>query len=133
MCSSCNLFIAKRGLKHDGSQYIADAIAAGAVAIANDIYDPTLKEVAQLIHPNVGEIEGLLAAQYYQHPSQEIFLVGITGTNGKTTTAYLVKHLLDEIKGVCGLVGTVEYIVGNHRLPSAFTTPDILYKSKITA
>ncbi|MBA2726958.1 MAG: UDP-N-acetylmuramoyl-L-alanyl-D-glutamate--2,6-diaminopimelate ligase [Parachlamydiaceae bacterium] len=126
-----NLFIAKRGQKYDGSQYISDAIAAGALAIATDIFDPSLKDIAQLIHPNVAEIESLLAANYYQHPSQEMFLVGITGTNGKTTTSYLVKRLLDEINGLCGLVGGVEYIVGNNRHPSEYTTPDICTNQKM--
>jgi len=126
-----NLFIAKRGRTYDGSQYIAEAIAAGAVAIANDIYDPSLTDIAQLIHPNVAEIESLLVAYYYQNPSHEVFLVGITGTNGKTTTSFLVKHLLDEINGLCGLVGGVEYIVGNNRHPSSYTTPDICTNQKM--
>src|SRR5690242_4721905 len=79
-----NLFIAKKGFLDDGVRYVGEAIAAGALAILTDIYDPSLKTVAQIIHPHVQEIEGLLASRYYQYPSEELFVVGITGTNGKT-------------------------------------------------
>lgn len=126
-----NLFIAKRGAKYDGSQYITDAIAAGATAIANDIYDPSLKDIAQLIYPNIAEIEALLAAIYYQQPSKELFMVGITGTNGKTTTSYFVKQLLEGMIGQCGLIGTVEYIVGQHHHTADYTTPDACSNQKM--
>ena len=93
-----NLFMAKKGRLDDGALYIPEAIAAGAVAILTDIYDPSLKNVAQIIHPDVASIEGLLSAIYYQFPSDELFMVGVTGTNGKTTTAFLIKHLLDKLE-----------------------------------
>lgn len=125
-----NLFIAKKGKSDDGTQYIPEAISSGAVAILTDMYDPSLK-ITQLIHPNVTEMEGLLAANYYQFPSDSLFMVGITGTNGKTTTSFLVKHLLDYLNGPCGLIGTIEYIIGSQRYRATRTTPDVSANQKM--
>lgn len=120
-----NLFVARKGKAEDGSAYIPEAIASGAVAIATDIFDPLLcKSVTQLIHPNVASIEATLAAEYYEHPAQEMFLVGITGTNGKTTTSFMIHHLLG-LSSPCGLIGTIEYIIGNVRYKATRTTPDV--------
>lgn len=126
-----NLFVARKGRADDGSQYIPEAVAGGAVAVLTDIYDPSLKDISQLIYPDVTEIEGLVAASYYQFPSDELFLVGITGTNGKTTTTFLVKHLLNQYRGPCGLIGTIEYIVGQHRYQATRTTPDVTSNHKM--
>jgi len=121
-----NLFIARRGESFDGSEYISEAVAAGASAVATDIYNPSLKEVTQMIHPKVDEILAALAATYYRFPSEELFTVGITGTKGKTTTAYLAKHLLENLYGRTGLIGTIEYLVGENRYEAAYTTPDVV-------
>ena len=126
-----NLFIAKKGLTTDGNKYIPDAISAGAVAILTDIYDPSLKNIVQIIHPDVSTIEGAIAAQYYESPSDHLFIVGVTGTNGKTTTAFLIKHLFDKLKEPCGLMGTIEYIVGEHHYQATHTTPDVITNQKM--
>lgn len=128
-----NLFIAKRGRIDDGTKYIPEAISAGASAILSDIYDPSIKHVTQLVHPDVKTIEALIAANYYQFPSDELFMVGITGTNGKTTTSFLIKHLLDQVYGPCGLIGTIEYIIGHKRFHQAtrLTTPDVATNHKM--
>jgi UDP-N-acetylmuramoyl-L-alanyl-D-glutamate--2,6-diaminopimelate ligase len=126
-----NLFIAKKGKTHDGGQFIPEALEAGACAILTDLYDPSLKQVVQIIHPNIAAIEPLLAAEFYQHPSDELFMVGITGTNGKTTTSFIIKSLLDRFCGPCGLIGTIEYIVGSHRYQATRTTPDVLNNHKM--
>jgi UDP-N-acetylmuramoyl-L-alanyl-D-glutamate--2,6-diaminopimelate ligase len=126
-----SLFIARKGKSDDGEKYIPEALSAGAVAIVTDIANPSLKNVTQIIHPNVTVIEGLLAANYYQMPSDELFTVGITGTNGKTTTSFLVKHLLDHLKAKSGLIGTIEYVIGEHRYPATRTTPDVIQNHKM--
>jgi len=126
-----NLFVAKKGLTTDGTRYIPDAIAAGAVAVLTDIYDPNYKQLTQLIHPNIRQMEACLAETFYEYPSSQLYMVGITGTNGKTTVSYLVKHLLDHIQGPCGLIGTVEYVLGNHRLQATRTTPEVFINHKM--
>lgn len=126
-----NLFIAKKGKTHDGVHYIPEAIKAGAAAIVTDLFDPSLKQTVQIIHPNVASIESALVANYYQHPSQEMFMVAITGTNGKTTTSFVIKNLLDRFIGPCGLIGTIEYIVGEQRYQATHTTPDVASNHKM--
>ncbi len=126
-----NLFVAKRGLQHDGHQFIKEALSAGAAAILTEIYDPFIKNTVQIVHKNVCYLEGVLASRYYNQPSHELFLVGITGTNGKTTTAYMVKHLLDTIAPACGLIGTIEYIVGPYHYQATHTTPDVINNHKM--
>lgn len=126
-----HLFIAKTGTRDDGVHYIPEAILAGANAILTDIYDPSFPGVVQLIHPDVKGIEPKLAAQFYENPSLELFMVGVTGTNGKTTTTFMVKHLLDAFEPKCGLIGTIEYIIGESRYPATRTTPDVISNHKM--
>lgn len=132
LASPGNLFIARKGFAYDGANYIAEAIRAGASAILTDMYDPSLKTVTQIIHPQPAKIEGSLAALYYQNPSEELFMVGITGTNGKTTTSYLTKFFLDHLESDnAGLIGTIEYLIGSHRYQATQTTPDVVANQKM--
>jgi UDP-N-acetylmuramoyl-L-alanyl-D-glutamate--2,6-diaminopimelate ligase len=126
-----DLFIAKKGFTHDGARFIPDAVAAGAAAVLTDLYDPFFSNVVQIIHPDVASVEAAIAKEFYGHPSDQLFLIGITGTNGKTTTSYLVRHLFERNKEPCGLIGSIEWIVGQHVLPSEKTTPDILQNYKL--
>ena len=126
-----NIFIAKRGKTYDGNQFILEAIQAGACAVVTDLFDPSLKNVVQIIHPNPSSIEASLATQYYDNPSHELLMVGITGTNGKTTTSFLIKHLLDHFFGRCGLIGTIEYMLGEHCYQATHTTPDVITNHKL--
>lgn len=125
------LFIAKKGLVTDGSKYISEAIAGGAIAIVTDLYDPTYKDVTQLITNQIEAVEACLAAEYHGNPSKTLNMIAITGTNGKTTVAYLVKYILDQTIGKTGLIGTIEYVIGEHRLPATHTTPDITQNHKM--
>lgn len=127
-----NLFIARKGLASDGSLYIPEAVEAGAVAILTDIYDPLLsKSIVQILHRDAASLEGIIAARYYQYAADEMFMVGITGTNGKTTTSFLIRHMLDTLEGPCGLIGTIEYIIGQHRYQAVRTTPDAVSTQKM--
>lgn len=126
-----NLFIAKRGGVSDGNHFVPEAIAAGAVAIVTDLYDPSLKTVTQVIVEDVAGVEGYLAANYYGNPADSLFMLGVTGTKGKTTTTYLLKNLLDKIKVPAGLIGTIEYITGTHRYTASHTTPDVLTNHRL--
>lgn len=130
LVSPGSLFIAKKGLKQDGNKFIPDAIAAGAIAILTDMYDPFL-EVVQLIHSDVSKIEAILAAAYYQYPSSCLKMIGITGTNGKTTTSFLIKHVLDSAQMKTGVIGTIEWIIGDCRFPATMTTPDVITNHKL--
>ncbi|HEV7736528.1 MAG TPA: UDP-N-acetylmuramoyl-L-alanyl-D-glutamate--2,6-diaminopimelate ligase [Chlamydiales bacterium] len=115
------LFLAKQGISGHGVDFISHALDSGAAAILTDLYDPFVK-VPQIIAPDPGALEALLASKFYGDPSQELYVVGITGTKGKTTTSYMVHHLLQELGFGCGLVGTVETIVGAESRSSTLTT-----------
>lgn len=124
-----SVFIAKKGEKTDGFLFVEEAIDAGAVAIVTDLYNPFLTSaVTQVITNNVKSVEGELASRFYEHPTRDLFLVGITGTSGKTTTAYIIKHLLDD-EG-CGLISTIETVIKDHTFPSTLTTPDVFTLNK---
>lgn len=126
-----NLFIARKGNKYDGRSFIPDAVATGAVAVLTDLYDPFLGQTVQIIEKGLAFLEPELASRYYHEPSLELFMTGITGTNGKTTTSYLVQHLFEKRNMKCGLIGTVEYIIGNNRLSASYTTPDACTLQKL--
>ena len=130
MAAPGNLFVAKKGTFADGSHFIQEAIRAGAHVILTDLYDPFLN-VVQIIHPNVAEMEACLAAEYYQFPSKELPIIGITGTNGKTTCAYLIRQLLEANAMPTGLIGTVEWIIGKNHFTPTLTTPDVITNQKL--
>jgi UDP-N-acetylmuramoyl-L-alanyl-D-glutamate--2,6-diaminopimelate ligase len=126
-----DLFVAKQGITHHGARFASDAVAAGAVAVLSDLHDPFLEGVVQLITSDVDMAEAHLAARLFNTPQNQLFLLGITGTSGKTTTSYLCKHLLEKMGGKCGLIGTVEWIDGKHKLVPTHTTPDLITNYKL--
>ncbi len=125
-----NLFLAKRGKNGDGHRFIPEALAAGAVAVLTDTYDPFVSAV-QMIHPHVHELESILAHRFYQNPTQDLSIFGITGTNGKTTTTFITQFLLQQAGVMCGLIGTVQWRTGKRFFPSSHTTPDFLTLSRL--
>jgi UDP-N-acetylmuramoyl-L-alanyl-D-glutamate--2,6-diaminopimelate ligase len=128
-----NLFVAKKGLTHDGSQFIPEAVAAGAVAVLTDFCDPFLERAVQVIHPDVPAIEAEIALRFYRYTESALPLIGVTGTNGKTTCAYLIKQLLGGLNVPCGLIGTIECDTGRSTRPSTKTTPDLIETHRLLA
>lgn len=121
-----NLFIAKKR----GADFIPKAVATGAAAILTDIYNPFLG-VPQIIHQDPESIEGELANRFYDFPSKKLSMVAITGTNGKTTTSYMFRHIINTLGGACGLLGTIEYDTGAYTRQATLTTPDLLTTQKL--
>lgn len=125
------LFLAKKGEEGCSSRYITEAVASGVAAVVTDLFDPFLRGVTQVIHPAPALLEPELARRYYGSPSEELLLVGITGTNGKTTSSYLIRSLFESMQLPTGLMGSVEWMVGRSVLPSLYTTPDLFTSSRL--
>ena len=119
-----DVFIALKGLKAAGTDYAADAIRRGAVAVVADRPSDGAVPVPWVVVPDARAAMADLAAEFYGHPSRAMQVVGITGTNGKTTTAYLLRAVFEAAGKKCGLLGTVAYSIGDRELPAARTTPE---------
>lgn len=128
------LFVALSGTQTDGHQYIPTAIAQGATAIVcQKMPDHLHEQVSYLQVADTAKALGIIAANFYEQPSQQLSLVGITGTNGKTTTATLLYRLFADLGYTCGLISTVEYRIGAASYPSTHTTPDALTTNQLLA
>lgn len=120
------LFTAIPGNKLNGAAFIEDAVTRGAAAVVAEQAVPPLKDVTVIRVPNAREALARLASAFYGRPSARLKVAGVTGTNGKTTVTYLVRDILESAGLPCGLIGTVEYRLGNRVIPAARTTPDPL-------
>jgi len=118
-----DVFIALKGLKTAGADFAADAIARGAVAVVAEQPAPS-SPVTWIEVADARSAMATLAAEFYGRPSHAMRVVGITGTNGKTTTAYLLRAVFEAAGVKCGLLGTVTYSVGDEELPASRTTPE---------
>lgn len=117
-----DLFFCVRGFRVDGHDYAADAVKRGASAL---VCERRLDlAVSQVVVDDVRAVMGAVADRFYGHPSRQIPVVGITGTNGKTTTAHLVRSLLEQAGIQCGLLGTVGSVVSGRNEPAERTTPE---------
>jgi UDP-N-acetylmuramoyl-L-alanyl-D-glutamate--2,6-diaminopimelate ligase len=120
-------FIAIRGSASDGHQYIPTAIEKGAIAVVcEDLPLDLLDSVTYIQVANSAEAAGYMAHEFYGRPSESMKLIGITGTNGKTTIATLLFKLCTELDHMCGLISTVQNQIGQDVLPSTHTTPDAI-------
>jgi UDP-N-acetylmuramoyl-L-alanyl-D-glutamate--2,6-diaminopimelate ligase len=119
-----SLFVALRGLKADGSAFARDAIAKGAIAVVAEVPSPAGVAVPWLQVADARLALAALAAVFFDHPSQQLVLVGITGTNGKTTTSYLLASIFDAAGIRCGRIGTVGYQIGDREVDATRTTPE---------
>ncbi len=118
------LFVALRGLTADGATFAPQAIAAGAVAVVAEVPPTTAANVPWLIVSDARHVLALLAAEFFGHPSRSMRVVGITGTNGKTTTGYLVSAIFEAADIRSGLMGTVTYRIGDRAVDATRTTPE---------
>ena len=118
------VFVALQGTKQDGARYAAQAIERGAIAVVAD-RAPDGPTGAPWIVAGQGRVAlAALAAAYYAHPSEQLLLVGVTGTNGKTTSTYLLEGVFEARGWTSGRIGTTGYRVGGEERPSARTTPE---------
>jgi len=127
------LFVALRGEKTDGHLFIEDAVKAGAVAVVCEEEDFPVHGATKIVVPDGRRALALLADAFYGHPSAGIRVIGITGTNGKTTVSYLVRHALARAGINSGLVGTIEYRVDGRTIPAQRTTPDPVLLNSLLA
>lgn len=120
-----SLFVAVRGVHVDGHNYIDKAIALGATVLVLEALPLHLKsEVTYVLVDDSSYVLGLLATNFYADPSKELKLVGVTGTNGKTTVATLLYNLFENLGYQVGLISTVENRVAGRVIPATHTTPD---------
>jgi UDP-N-acetylmuramoyl-L-alanyl-D-glutamate--2,6-diaminopimelate ligase len=120
------LFIAVKGTRADGNEFIEKAVVAGAVAIVSEQAPQPGHAVVWIQVKDATSMAGWLAARFYGNPSQSLQVVGVTGTNGKTTIATLLYKLFTRRGYICGLISTVENRIGAEVLPATHTTPDAI-------
>lgn len=122
-----SLFIAVKGFAVDGHQFIDKAIQQGAAAVICEEQPAQQKEgITYIQTKDSAEAAGIIAHNFYDQPSQQIKLVGVTGTNGKTTIATLLYKLFTCLGYPCGLLSTVENVISGKVIPSTHTTPDAI-------
>ena len=118
------MFVAMPGERADGADYIPDAISKGAVAVVSENHGELGAGVVHIQVPRARRALAEIANAYFGDLSRRMKVIGITGTNGKTTTAYMIRNILRDGGFLPGLLGTVAYEVGEHVLPASRTTPE---------
>src|SRR5947208_771638 len=119
------LFVALRGEKSDGHDFIGQAIEKGAAVIVAGRAEKHSRATCVVVE-NTRSAMADLATRFYNFPGRKLKLAAVTGTNGKTTTTFLIKHICEKAGMRCGLLGTVRYEIGERVLPAARTTPESL-------
>lgn len=130
--SAGSLFVAVKGEQVDGHQFIPAALRAGMAALVTE------QAAADLSIPFVRVTDsrkavGFLGSRFYGEPSSQLRMIGVTGTNGKTTTTYLCKSMLETLGRQVGLIGTVAYQIGKKTIPASHTTPGALELQQLLA
>jgi UDP-N-acetylmuramoyl-L-alanyl-D-glutamate--2,6-diaminopimelate ligase len=134
-----DMFVAIRGTATDGHKFIDRSVASGAkVVVLED--DQALPDsyfmhagVVKIVVGNARKALATMSANYFDNPSRKLKLIGVTGTNGKTSTTHMIKSILEANGETVGLVGTIEYKIGNEAIPATHTTPESLELNQLLA
>lgn len=121
-----SLFLCIQGANFEGHDYAEEVAKKGAtvLVVSREVSLSENLDVTVIRVEDTRYVEGDIAANWYGHPAERLTTIGITGTKGKTTTTYMVKSILENAGIPCGLVGTIETIIGSKHTPSSNTTPD---------
>lgn len=126
------VFVAIKGVHVDGHDFIETAIQNGAAAILCQVMPSTFaSNVTYILSNDTSEAVAIMAHHFYDNPSTKVKLVGVTGTNGKTTVATLLYKLFSSLGYTCGLISTVQNHIGNQIVPATHTTPDAINLNKL--
>jgi UDP-N-acetylmuramoyl-L-alanyl-D-glutamate--2,6-diaminopimelate ligase len=127
-----DVFVAVKGVTVDGHQYVEKAVSLGAKVIICEVLPAEITEGITYVKVEDSTIAlGILASNYYDNPTKDLKLVGVTGTNGKTTTTTLLYELFTKLGYACALVSTIKIVIDGEEIPSTHTTPDILTLNKM--
>lgn len=126
------LFVALRGEKVDGHQFVEQAVEKGATVIVTE-HEVQSPRATCIVVENTRSALADLAATFHERPARRLKLAAVTGTNGKTTTTFLLKHICEKAGLRCGLLGTVRYEIGDRVLPAVRTTPESLDLQELLA
>lgn len=118
------LFFCLRGTRADGKDFVLSAIKNGAVAIVTEQEIAGINSVTQIIVKNARETMSLLACRFYGNPAEKLKIIGVTGTNGKTTITNMIYHTVTALGKKCALIGTNGIYFGNTHFDTGMTTPD---------
>ncbi len=125
------LYAAFRGSVVDGHDFIDDAVRNGAICIVCESVSDKCEGITYIVCEDIRGFIGILTHAFYGNATDDVCLVGVTGTNGKTTIATLLYQLLSGLGYTCGLISTVENIIGNEVVPATHTTPDVISLHKL--
>lgn len=125
-----SLFVCVKGAAFDGHSVAGEMLAKGAVAV---VVEHDLGLSNQIIVENSRAVFSPICANFFNNPADKIKLIGLTGTNGKTTTTFLIKQILENVGKKVGLIGTVQNMIGDKIYPAKFTTPDPYELQKLFA
>ena len=117
------LFVAISGMQEDGHEYIPQAIENGAVAVLSNGRSPKTREIPILQVQDPRMAMSHISAQFYGNPSKKMNIIGVTGTNGKTSITHILQHILKQSHINCGTLGTLGFHTPSGMISTGFTTP----------
>ena len=118
------VFVAIAGHQRDGAAFVEDALARGAVAVVSERTQRLSRPVVQFVVVDARRSLAALSSSFFGKPSRRLQVVGVTGTNGKTTTTYMLRSILEAAGHRCGVIGTISYETGRRSVPASITTPE---------